>query len=1409
MRARYGWIAGIVVIALVVLMALSVAAPLGAAAMPASPSAETAGVHPSNAPSPSPAGRSGTSSSVLSTPSASPSSSCGGPHCGTLDSYEIAPGGASSEDPAVSYDTISAEALWNVYQTLVAYNGSSTASFVPELSTCVPGPNNGASSAPSLSCQGVYGNQLVTYNSAGEPISFTYPIDKVARFYDPATGASWPVYPSDVMFSLARTQAWSDLPGVATTGGWVQTQALEPFGNPSWDGAIHFPFNNTPQGALGSILVNDSTYCPSNVMAGSNGCVTFLATGGGSVWPFFNQLVADPMGGGITPCGWFTAQSASVPGFSGTSASHGDGPCLLPGGATSTNSSAFQNWLATTSPTFWDSFEELAYDHPTVQPGVQWKLVGSGPYYVPVNGFQQTTGYTLKANPAYAQPSGCVGFTVAGNGCEPAIGGYIPNVNVYYEPTDTEGIQEYVAGQSDYSLFNPPETSTILQLESQGKIGILYSKTISTFFLPYNLAWNATTEPQIDPVGTINVPTDFFADNTVRNLLNHAWPYTTVINTLETVDGVNLRFAYGGAIPIGMGNYYPTNISWPYLGGDPGANSSANSAAWWWQVGTTPGSPYYDAELAKCTSSSPCKFPIIGQQGAPDLDSAIADFIASIEKITGNALQPYTFDMTFHDLVLDSLSSPYQNPMPFFNLGWAPDYPDPTDYVAAMYYANGTYTSADTLWQVLERPNVYPQYWSNATCAAHFNPAPGAAQSFADLAWFAGQFQYGVSGDLPLPNGCQGPAYGQMLYWMGLAASLPVGAYRVLVYNLVEHVENQLGFYLWMYQNNGVTSYAKWINPAGINTNVMIGGGTDQIWYTWGYSNQVSPVYLNETGLPSGTSWSVNFAGATYSSTSSSILLPSETAGSYQWSVNYLAGYSAVNATSGASNGTITVSPPAPSALGITFAATSATDILNIQEIGLASGLNWTSVVAGFGAIVSNSTVHSYTTLPASAVTYYIVTQVGYSAYPNNGSAIPSASGATVSTTFTGVLYPVFSVTFSPADLGGSSWTVVLGGYANSSSSGGSITFWEPNGSYPFTLSSASSLTPIAPSGLASVAGLNQTITVPFFSAPATALFEETGLVGSPMPQWGVTLTTHTGSGAAGYNFTVVSTAKSLSVDLNHTAKVRYNYTVYPMPGWTPTPAAGGVEVNSSSLLFNHTTLAFAMVTYPVTVFEVGLPPLIAGHPPTWAVNASFTYPETTTTGYVTATGSGTTLTVLLPNGTSTLAFTGPAGWSATATIAAISAGPTAAVGVFTELPFTYAVTFSESGLSGSWTVYMNGVSQTGTGALTFQAGNGTYTYAIVVPSGQSASPASGTLTVNGSARAVSVKVSPTSSSSGSSVPSWTWAVIGVFVVLTLVFLATTLIGRRRRPPSAPQSWQPGATESKGGDGGSSPPPST
>jgi|GEM_PF-449561 len=1419
-------VVGVLLVSMVLSTAVasSPAVPLGTST---SPTGSTVAAAPTTAAAPSSSSNTPAQTAEEHLFYESPKTS-GGPHPGVLDAYEIAPSGMTTEDPAVAYDTVSYEPILNVYQTLIAYNGSSTSNFVPELSTCVPGaPSNDLSSA-SVSCQDVYGQSLIVDNAQGLPEYWTFPIAN-ASFYDPATAAHWQVYPSDVMFSLARTMSFADLPGPGVLNGWIQTQSLMPVGNAAWDGGIHAPFNNTPGNIMTSMLINDSTYCPAAALA-QNGCITFNAFGEGTDWPFFLELVADALGAGVVPCGWFTAQDAGIPGWSGTAAAHGDGPCLLPGGATNTQASSFTTYVNGLTPTAWDSFQMLALNHPAVQPGVRFSLVGSGPYYGA--SVQQTTGYTLEANPYYVQPSGCVGV---GGGCEPAPGQYINKVIVQYETTSTEGLAQYEAGQADFATFFPSDTSSVLQLQSEGSIGVFSNPTISTFFLPFDLNFSLTAEASIDPnAGELNVKGDFFASNTVRNLLTHAYPYASIENTVWTVDGVQYGHNFGGAIPIGMGDYYPSNVTWPYLGGNPCSgstqstcNSSVNSAVWWWTQGTTVGSPYYDAELAACSADNPCSFPIIGELGNPGLDAAIVDFIQQLGIITNGAVVPYSFDLSFPDLVQYSSIGGGQNPMPFYNLGWAPDYPDPTDYMAAMYYANGTYTYGDGTYQTLEEQSQY----DSSTCGHN-------SGSFADLTYWA---NYQSENGGPIPNGCQGPAYQSMLTWMSIAASQAPGTYRVLIYNQVEQIENQLAFYLYYEEENGVGSAAKWINNQTINTNVMIGGGGDQTWYTWQYTQATANVYLNETGLPTGTTWTAHWAGVAYTNTTTasggSIVVGSVTNGTYPWVIGYSTGYSV-----GTTNGTQTVSVTGPGQvyqIAVTFSAFTAAGCkpslagypsiagcgqLNVASQGLITGTSWTVIVNGLGYLSTNSSDPTFVGLPPATYTYVALPSIGYTISSGATAAVPVAAGATSSAlvTYSGISFTTYSVTFWATGVtSGTVWSVSLAGYNATNTSTGStsaIVFWEPGGNtYFFSVYTTSSLTPISPVGEVTVNAANQTIVTPFTASPVTLTISEHGFPpGSGVP-WGVTViaagTNPTGNTGTDGGFTVPSTTST--VTFNVSASTTYNYSAIPLQGWYTEGSSGSGNVTTTGS-GGSALIRFAMVTYAQSFYEVGLP--TGG---TWTVNASFTYPDTTVTGYSVVTSLSNVLSINLPNGTSPYTVTGTGGYTAPAGTLVVNAAPGFAIVVFTPIATTYTVTFTQSGLpSGdSWTVFAGATNQTvTTSSVSFSLLNGTYTYAVTVPSGQTVTPSGGALTVNGANAGVSLTVkatpapTPGQSTTSSGLSTLAYELIGLFVALAVIFLITTLYFASRKPPTSnpPQSWQSNSeTSTTETTDNSSPPPST
>jgi len=747
----------------------------------------------------------------------------GSPHPGNLYVYEIVPGGATSLDPAVDYETTGGEIIDNVFETLIQYNATSTATYDPVLSTCIPGP---AASGPT-SCQSQYGSDLNGPLSGTGPNGtyWTFPIDPNASFYDPSTNAHWAVYPSDVMFSVARTLMWLENPSQYTTNGWIIGQSLLPFGTKSWDSGLHAPWNNTPQTVLTSMLVNDSAYCPAKALAQA-GCITFKADGSGQNWSFFLEFVQDGEGASVVPCGWYTAQGAGLPGFT-TNAAHGDGPCTLPGGTTSTTQAAFTSYVTSADPKLYDSIiglDTINYQNP--YPQVRWSIVGSGPYWL--QSVNQGQGYILKANPYYVQPN-CAGLP----GCYRAPGQYAGTVYVFWDPNDITGVEQYIAGQSDLSTFFPSDIPTILNLVKQGKVTLFSIPTLNLFPEGFNFAFVPSAVQSASGL-TTNVPGDFFAYPGMREFFAQTFPYYSFINVDNLVDGIPFIQGEGGAIPQYLGNYYAENITWPGMNAsapqwpqvwnDPSTTAPAaytGSPAWWWANITDPSSPIYDPEAANCVTHPGCTFPIGSEAGAVPFDYAVDQWISIIKTVTHGAIVPTRWDPTFTYIVTQLGDPPGTNPMPTFVSGWLPDYPDPTDYMAPFWFPDGSYTYSPAYAEVMEGYGGFPTTYD---CADH------ATLNFADMAYWAN-----YPGTV-IPTLCQGTAYSLLVWGATVASSLPVGPERVLYYNMVSHIGDKLALFVYVEQQVGVGSFASWINPNSFWYNVMAPG---QLWFQY-YGNNVA-----------------------------------------------------------------------------------------------------------------------------------------------------------------------------------------------------------------------------------------------------------------------------------------------------------------------------------------------------------------------------------------------------------------------------------------------------------------------------------------------------------------------------------------------------------------------------------------
>jgi PKD domain len=742
------------------------------------------------------------------------------PHPGTFIVYENAPGGATTTDPSIDYETVGYEVIEAVYEPLVTYNGSAAGpspnDFVPVVAACVPG---------TTQCGSLFGGDDL-YSG----YNWTFVISSAPQFYNPAHPSdSWGIWPSDVVFSEARSMTLANPLG--DFPGWIQAQAL--LASPSssgYDNGFHYPMNNTPYNILKSMTINESGACPTAAMTDTalyHGCVTFHADGWGAYaaqpgagplsWSNFLDFMAIQSSGAIQSCGWETSIGAGLPGFAEPLHGDGDGPCQVT--AAVTNPGTAQ--APAIADSAWDfMLNDFFANYPcgNSPTGCQ-AMVGSGPYYL--NSYVVATSYGLKANPNYHANPNCGWTYVQGvEACFPQPGTYASTVDTTWEsdPSLTAGLQGMQAGVVDFAGYHgSTQTALALQFVAQHKATLTIGPTLSVDFWPFNFAFNMTALAAY-PTGPVTVPEDWFSILGVRQLFSTSYDYTTVQSTLNTVDGIQYAFNYGGMIPHFMSDYFPTNISWPSA--DPVANySSTLSPSYWWAALTNPhfaGGQYYNAVVAACSPTNPCQVPLFLQTGAPNLDQSGALLAQNLLTYTNKSVILHTLDINFAQLVANSLDSyAYGGPMPFYRLGWAADYAAPDDYWIPMYYANSTYTGADTDWQQMNAPAFNAPYCST-------NP---------------------VTYIVAVNETCQGAAYDAMnqLFVDTYAAGVS-HAQQLLLYNMGEHIAKNLALYIYTFQDNNVWMEAPWINGGSIDQQVALAGGGALAFWWLNYQGDVPAV---------------------------------------------------------------------------------------------------------------------------------------------------------------------------------------------------------------------------------------------------------------------------------------------------------------------------------------------------------------------------------------------------------------------------------------------------------------------------------------------------------------------------------------------------------------------------------------
>jgi len=486
-------------------------------------------------------------------------------------------------------------------------------------------------------------------------------------------------------------------------------------------------------------------------------------------------------------------------------------------------------------------------------------------------------------------------------------------------------------------------------------------------------------------------------------------------------------------------------------------------------------------------------------------------------------------------------------------------------------------------------------------------------------------------------------------------------------------------------------------------------------------------VTFSEIGLAAGTSWTVTMGFPLSTNTSTMTFLDPN--GTYAYTVGSVSGY-----TSSPSSGSVTLAGSSQTVVVTFNAFAPGTFAVTFTESGLPSGTEWPMSLAGpitgqfLAWVTKNSTTSSIVFAGLVNGTYAFEGDPvpGYSASPSSG--ILTVNGAPVSESVVFTRAPN-TVTFTesgmpPAAGGGVAFN---GGGLTPFDAGGTVRFGSlVNGSYNYTISAATGyyqLVSSNPSSPVTVNGSNVTVSV-VFEAIYNVTFTETGVpVGY---NWSVTL-----------NGTMKTSNTTVSSIFFPEPNGTYSFTVWLAncgPDFCfiyyPTPSYGSVVVNGTAV---SVAIAYHVPSL-ISFTESGLP-----HGTNWSVTVSG-LTEASTVSYI---------YFLALNGTYNYTVASVAGYTSSPSSGSVTvAGQAQTVAVtFTAFaPGTFAVTFTETGLSPGteWAVLLGGPGGTTlvstASAITFAEPNGTYTY--IVSEGDSWYPignGSGSLTVNGAAVGVSV----------------------------------------------------------------------
>jgi hypothetical protein len=267
----------------------------------------------------------------------------------------------------------------------------------------------------------------------------------------------------------------------------------------------------------------------------------------------------------------------------------------------------------------------------------------------------------------------------------------------------------------------------------------------------------------------------------------------------------------------------------------------------------------------------------------------------------------------------------------------------------------------------------------------------------------------------------------------------------------------------------GTYTFAVYSNGVLIASKLASVGRGQYISLRIGYG-ALFEVTFTETGLPSGTQWSIELGPNTMNSTLSSIIF-TEPNGSLAFTVGAVAGF-LVNRSSGSIQVT-------GESVFIDLAWTQRQFVVTFDEYGLPIATLWSVTLLGETMSSSSSTINF--TEANGIYSYSIGAQQGYRTGLLKGSVRVLSANVSVAIDWTVVTYTVwFNETGLPFN---SAWQVNLqegGIYLNGTYRGSSASFLLPNGSFGYSVSGPTTYAVTPTSGQVTVVGGDQSVAVTF-----------------------------------------------------------------------------------------------------------------------------------------------------------------------------------------------------------------------------------------------------------------------------------------------------------------------------------------